>query len=152
MFEAIGAETVLERQYRDRIGHAVSLHVAVFENSMAQGLPHVPEVCYTAGGWQLAEAKLFPLDPSSGPTNMAKLMGCSRHGENADCLYWYQIDGTAYVTGDRRGSSSSACVAGRSRPPVVKVMLFTNATNADEAEKLLKSFAAQVFAWTRNFH
>ena len=152
MFEAIGAKMVLSRQYRNRAGRLASLHLAVFEGvDGPTAMPHSPEICYPAGGWVLAEPKYIPLD-QSGTTGLAKFLPAARQGQMAYVLYWYQIDGAAYCSGDRQRQLIHGLRGRALLPPIVKVMLHTAAASPDEAEKTLKSLAGEVYAWTRGFH
>jgi EpsI family protein len=152
MFKAIGAEMAMDRRYRNRRGQAVSLHVAVFQLSRPQALPHSPEVCYPAGGWQLGEPLPISLDQGGKTVNAAKLLPAERRGETVYVLYWYQIDGHAYYTGDRQRQLTLALRGRPARPPIVKVMLQTAASSPEDAEKILLPLAAEVFAWTSGFH
>ncbi len=151
MFAHIGAQMAIDRMYHDRRGNAISLHMAVFDKSDGfQGLPHQPEVCYTSGGWHMGDARPVSLDRTND--NLAKLCPVERRGDNCFVLYWYQIDGRSYFTGDRQRQIMLGLRGRATRPPVVKVMLHVNAANPVEAEKLVTSVASQVFAWTKDFH
>ncbi len=156
LFNAVGAETQVDRQYRDGRGRNVSLHFAVFEKSQDGHLqvpPHPPENCYPAGGWTLGEPKSVSFVQGGAATeNAGKLMPVERRGEKGYVLYWYQIDGTAYYDGNRQRNLLLACRGRPVRPPIVKVMLHTMATDPDEAEKTLKSLADEVYKWSRGFH
>jgi EpsI family protein len=151
VFEATGAAAATNRLYRDRYGHVVSLHMAVFDRLLygATGAPHLPENCYRVNGWQILEPKLLPLDQNG---DMAKLQPAQRHGENVWVLYWYQIDGRAYYNGDQQRRIVQGWRGRAQRPAIVKVMLQTTAAKADEAEKALKSLAAEVYKWTKDYH
>lgn len=153
MFEAIGAEMAINRKYQDRNGRVILLHMAVFEKSnRAQGPPHMPEVCFSASGWKLSEPRYVSLDQSGATGNSAKFLPMERGGEMGYLLFWYQIDGTAYCSGDSQRRLILACRGRPVRPPIVKVMLQTSAATPDEAQKTLQSFASEVFAWSRSFH
>ncbi len=154
VFKATGAKMVLDRSYRDDRGHAVSLHIAVFDKLLfgASGPPHLPEVCYPGAGWQLGEPKFIALGDAGTTDNSAKLMPAEKGGETALVLYWYQIDGKAYFSGDTQRQIVHGWRGRPTRPPIVKVLLQTSAANADKAEKSLTSFATEVFKWTRDFH
>jgi EpsI family protein len=153
MFRAIGAKMVISRACRDDGGRVVWLHIAVFDQfGGVQGLIHPPEHCYSASGWTLGEPTLVSIDQAGATENVAKLLPVERRGEKSYILYWYQIDGTAYYTGDRQRTLLLASRGRPVRPPVVKVMLQTSVANPAEAEKCLKSFAAEVYQWSRGFH
>ena len=153
IFMVLGAKMAMDRKYIDRYGRAVSAHLAVFDRpTAAQGLIHAPEVCYPSHGWQLGEAKLLPLTPTESPANQVKLLPVQSNGQNAYVLYWYQIDGKAFCTGDQQRKCIQQLRGRPTFPPVVKVMLQTNAANPDQAEYVMMPLAAEIFAWTRDFH
>jgi EpsI family protein len=154
MFTNIGCTMAIDRMYKDRGGRAVTVHLAVFERLPygPAGPPHLPEVCYPGAGWRLGEPKSVSLDQGDARGNVAKLLPVERQHEAAYVLYWYQMDGEAYYDGNSQRRHVLACRGRAFLPPIVKVMLQTSAANADEAEKTLKSFAGEVYNWTRNFH
>lgn len=154
LFNHIGAETVIDRTYKDHLGRAVSLHLAVFKHSKGViiELPHCPEECYPGSGWQLGDPKSVALDDVAATQNLAKFSPVERQGQTNYIVYWYQVDGVPYFSRDR---SRNLLLTYRGRPvlpPVVKVLLHSSAANADEAEKTLQSLAGEVFKWTKEFH
>jgi EpsI family protein len=154
IFNAIGAHSVVDRQYRDRSGRLIVLHFAVFDKfaGVHEGLMHPPDVCYNGSGWTLGEPKDIPLGEEPGAENAANLLPVERQGQTAYVLHWFQIDGVPYHTYARQRSLLTATRGRPLRPPIVKVMLQTSAASPAEAEKTLTSFAAEVYKWTRDFH
>jgi EpsI family protein len=146
---------VVDREYRDRGGHVVGVYVAVFRNSdkaQGGGILHSPDVCYEANGWSVGNPKSLPLDHGGATQNLANLLPVKRLGETAYVLYWYQIEGATYWTGNSQRRLIRACRGRPFRPPVVKVMLNTSAASPGDAEQALKSLATLVYEWSRNFH
>jgi EpsI family protein len=153
MFTAIEAKMVRDRKYRDAGGRTVLLHMAVFEKTpMLAHIMHPPYLCYPAAGWRLGDPKDVILDQGGAKQNVAQLLPVDRRGEKNYVLYWYQIDGKTYYEGNRQRDILLACRGRPFRPPVVKFMLHTTATDADEAEKTMKSLASEVYKWSRDFH
>ncbi len=153
VFRVLGAKMAMDRKYTDRRGRAASAHLAVFDRpGAAQGLIHVPEVCYPAAGWQLGEATILSLTPSASPADQAKLLAVQRNSQNAYVLYWYQMEGKAYCTGDQQRKHIHSLRGRPTFPPVVKVMLQTDAANPDQAEQILMPLAKEIFAWSKDFH
>jgi len=153
IFKGTGATMICDRSYRDRGGRTVSVHLAVFADiGDGHGLPHSPEICYPNNGWSLGEPKYLPLDQGDATKNLAEFVKAEQQGRAAYVLFWYQIDGRTYTTTDQQKSLILACRGRAFRPPSVKVMLQTDATTPDEAERTLKSFADLIYAWTRGFH
>jgi hypothetical protein len=149
MFTAIGAKEVVDRNYRDRQGQTVSVHFAVFDKPFQiQGLWHPPELCYTTHGSHVGDPKPIALDQAGA---LARLIPAEHQGETLYVLYWYQIDGNAFVTGDAQRKLLLSCRGRPTRPPIIKVMLQTTATSAEAAEKSLTAVARDVFKWTKDF-
>jgi len=154
LFNHIGAESAIDRTYKDHRGRAVSLHLAIFKHSkdVVIELPHCPEECYPGSGWQLGEPKSVALDDVAATQNLAKFLPVERQGQTDYIVYWYQVDGVAYSSRDR---SRNLLLTYRGRPvlpPIVKVLLHTAAASPDEAEKTLTSLAGEVYKWTKGFH
>jgi EpsI family protein len=153
VFRKSGAEAVVDRRYRNRRGQTVFLHLAVYgKPQFPTGLAHSPEICYPADGWRMGEPKFIPMGGPDQKDNLAKLLPIERPGETDYVLCWYQIAGAVYCTGDRQRRLFPAQRGRPFFPPVVKVMLQTGATNAEEAEKTLTSLAAEAYKWTKAFH
>ena len=152
IFTQIGAEMAVDRQYRNQRGGVVSVHVAVFgKTDYITGLPHSPDICYPASGYKLGDPKYISLD-ADATQNEAKFQNVVGHGKTEFLFYWYQIDGAAYCRGDRQRKLLLACRGRPLCPPIVKVMMQASAANPEDAEKTMKSLAAEVFKWSRGFH
>ncbi len=155
IFKATGAEMAIDRLYRDKKGNTVSLHSAVFLEDFrtgVTGVPHPPEICYPASGYQLAGGETVYLDAESSPSRSARLLTFDKQGQRIYCLFWYQLGGTTYCTGDAQRRLIHTFRGQTTWPPVVKVMLQTAAVDPAEAKSRLTALAALAFDWTRKFH
>ena len=60
-------DTIIDRTYRDDLGHVVVMHAAMFDNPAA-GVIHSPLVCYRAAGWKkLSEKRGYCNSPRVDP-------------------------------------------------------------------------------------
>jgi hypothetical protein len=155
VFKSLGAEMAIDRLYRDKKGNAVSLQSAVFLKNFhrgVQGLIHPPEVCYPAAGYHAVDGETVYLDAEGSPSRSARLLTFEKQGQRICCLYWYQLGGTTYCTGDAQRRLIRGLRGQTTWPPVVKVMLETTAVNPAEAKSQLLALAALAFDWTCKFH
>jgi EpsI family protein len=154
VFRAIGAESAINRAYRDE--HVVvNLHIAAFTDLFMQdGLQilHSPEVCYPGNGYVIANAETIDFTADDKPAHAARFLTLDHDGMRVYCLYWYQV-GTATFwerDGQRRVVQS---FRGRATwPPMIKVMLQTAADSPEEAQGRLKNLASLIYPWTREYH
>lgn len=153
MFQNMGAEMAMDRVYRDRRGQAVSVHLAVYQaHHGLQGMPHMPDECYSTSGWHLGDPKFISIEQAGTSAATAKLLTGQRNYESVCVLYWYQIDGHVYSTLARMRQLSLGLRGRPTRPPVVKVMLQTSASDLESAGKILMPLANEIFNWTKDFH
>jgi hypothetical protein len=155
LFRAVGARELVERLYHGPGGQAVSVQTAAFDVlqlSSLKILPHQPDVCYTSSGWQITNTKFVSLNSANASDNAAVILTLGLEGRVAYVLYWYQIEREAYCTSDRQRQIMLGWRGRVARPPILKVMLQTAASNSDEAEKTLLSLGTEIYKWTREFH
>lgn len=135
----------LARFYRNPAGQMVNLEIdafALWDNAA----PHPPEVCYSAVECSELGSKEVALEQPVAAEETARLL-TFRHGTRQFCvLYWYQVSGQIIV--DRLGvlSIDRAVWQQAARPPVLKIMLLTGASQEDAAEERLRSIAAALRA------
>jgi EpsI family protein len=134
----------LVRLYRNPARQVVSLEIDAF-TLWDNAAPHPPEVCYSAGGYSEVGSKEVSLERAA-EEETARLL-TFRDGTRQFCvLYWYQVSGQ--ITVDRLGvlSIDRAVWQRAARPPVLKIMLLTGASQEDAAEERLRSIAAALRA------
>ena len=162
----------VDRLYRDRHGRSVSVHLAVFPRARRRrarpsagsllsgerldaGRAEVP--CLGGRRSEVGDRRSEVRPPTSDlrpPTcrERGEVPGRPAQAETACLLYWYQIDGAAYTSGDGQRRLLLACRGRPVRPPIVKVMLQTSGANTADAEKTLQALAGEVYQWSRGFH
>lgn len=147
--KAVGAAPgrIMNRLYRDELGHVVSMHTAMFTDPV-EGVYHSPLNCYRANGWELRdktreELRLF--DDLSIPVSLTTWR---REGNRALVVYWYQLGEHVLFGRLDLGLNVRWSLAGQPKwPPLVKVMLQIPVTELEESKATILSFAEQVARW-----
>ena len=149
VFEAIGAEMVINRRYQQRQS-VVDVHSAVFLRYGVRTL-HPPELCYQGIGYMLANMETVQIAEDSRGGHAASLLSLDKDGTRVYCLYWYQVGDSTFWDGDGQRRVVQSFRGQTVWPPMIKVMLQTTANSPEEATMRLKSLAALVYPWTRDF-
>lgn len=143
----VGAGASVSRVYRRDNELPVSVYAAVWsDESIASDIsPHPPTVCYPNAGWTLLREKQVVVDDSL----TIQLLEFSRAGEHIVTAHWYQLGKLQYV--DRTsGRLGLTALWGESEwPPMVKVLLQTQASSIEAAEQRLTAIAKQVNQFTK---
>lgn len=146
MIEQSGAYDVEQRIYRNPTGGEVSLHLAVW--TRYHTTPHHPRECYKTSGWELeAPPQQVMLPLTKGKRGKARLMVWRRQSTRAGVLYWYEGAGTHMLDHeDYRAWEQSRRRFGKrsTRPPLVKVMLYTELFDGDRGRARLEELGALV--------
>lgn len=153
IFRRLGAQSVVNRAYRDPWGHEVILHVAMWSSDGLQ-LPHEPHICYAAAGYEILATRDFSLGEGDPAQATAHLMSLQRGSEQGYALYWYQWG--AWTVADRHDLRQAMWRMRGQRPwpPLVKVLLHVTRAKADKAEKTeehLRSLAQPLVGWLREY-
>ncbi len=148
LFEAVGADQIVNRVYTRPDGATVSLHLAVFSN---HGLhtPHHPFNCYGGAGMQGITEREIQID---GPGSRACFLTAEREGAESFALFWYQFGGRNVLWRDDLRRESWSFQGEKAWPPVIKVLLSSSAPTPEAGRLLLEDIARQVYAWTSQVH
>ncbi len=150
VFQAIGAEKVINRRYRD--GRAeVDLHCDVFLKYGVRIL-HPPELCYPGSGYTVADSESVEIAADAKSPRFARLLTLEKDGTRVYCLYWYQIGDLTFWDADNQRRAVRSLRGRETWPPMIKVMLQTTANSPEEARARLKSLADSVYPWTCQYH
>lgn len=152
VFQLLEARGVVNRAYRDPLGHQILLHVAMWP-SKGMLLPHEPRMCYQGAGYEIMATKDFPIadDPSSEATS-PHLMVLERGSERVYALCWYQWGPWSVADRDDMRRALWQMRNQRPCPPLIKVLLQVNGPKAEEAEEQLRSLAQPLLKWLRDYH
>ncbi len=146
---ASDADIMLNRVYRNRLGDFVVVNVGVWAN-YDKTIPHSPEGCYPAAGWEVASRGLLKL-PTNGAEQMeVKRFVFQRGSSRIAVAFWVQLDDAAFIESEGiRQVRQRLRVSGGKLPPLVKVMLQTDAQDVTQAEARLSRFVENIRPFTR---
>ena len=149
IYKAVGAAPgrIVNRIYRDEMGHQISMHTAMFMNPI-DGVYHSPLNCYRANGWELVNKSREELRLFDNLTLPVILTTWQQEGNRKLVVFWYQLGN--HVLFDRMdlGLRVRWSLAGKPRwPALVKVMLQIDAGELGDAKATILSFAEQVAKW-----
>jgi EpsI family protein len=145
LLEQLQARAEVDRQYRNPDGDQVHVH-AVWTDDYVR--VHFPQQCYRESGWQQTASKDVSIPVTSTAVLPGRLLTFQRDAGRVQVLYWFQLGDQFFL--DRWGHRSArrhACWGTKQWPPLVKVMLETQVTGADEGETRLREIARHVFLW-----
>lgn len=146
IFDFIGAEVVVNRNYESVQGKQISVHTAVFTN-YGSGAFHNPANCYRSSGWLLLDNSILDLQLADGSTATVSLMTWSRNGERVMVVYWYQLGEHMILSRLDLGKARVALRGSEVWPPLVKVLMQTSANDPEAARLRLKTLAEDIYNW-----
>lgn len=149
VFDALGADTVVDRSYRNADGYQISLHTAFF-SQYANYLPHPPQMCYEYSGHKLVKERTVDLKCSDDDATLpARMLVYELNGTKTHSLYWYQLGPTVLTEPTSLRAARRPFRGSQNWPPLVKVLLVlqTGAGSAEQAKAPLKELAEEVVAW-----
>ena len=147
--KAVGAAPgrIVERRYVDKLGHAVSMHTAMFSNPV-EGVYHSPFNCYRSNGWELQSSSREELQLSDDLAIPVIVTQWKLDSKRAAVVYWYQLGEHVLFGRFDLGMKVRWALAGKPYwPALVKVMMHTDAADAEDAKAALLNFAEQVAKW-----
>jgi EpsI family protein len=150
-------DTIIERTYRDKQGHAIRMHAAMFDNPAA-GVIHSPMVCYQSQGWKkLSESReslQLPTELTNLPDTLAIPISIStweyeKENRKVIVVYWYQI-GDHFLFGRwDLGIKIRWALAGKPKwPALFKVMLEADLIDEKDSKTAILGLSEQVAGWT----
>jgi EpsI family protein len=150
VFEAVDADKIVNREYRNALGNVISLHMPIFKNHSKPFTPHSPRHCYKGGGFEILndDVRSIPIDEDT--KLKVRFLTLERGTEHAQVLFWYQL-GHRIVTNDpemRRARWDERWQ--KKRAPVIKVLLETRGQNDILGEEQLVSLARPIYEWLRS--
>jgi EpsI family protein len=148
LFQATGASSIVERQYRNESGMAISLHLAVFENPN-EGIWHNPISCYESAGWVPIEKTKVPISETREKSDDIALSVWEKSGEKTIVGYWYQLGEHRLYGRWDLGFSVRWQMRGRKTwPALIKTLISTGGGSKTEITKIqMLKFADLVHQW-----
>ncbi|PQO32836.1 EpsI family protein [Bremerella cremea] len=143
----VGAGAFVSRVYRRSGESPVSVYAAVWaDQSIVSDIsPHPPTVCYPNAGWTQGRSK----EVLVGGALPVLLLEFSRAGERIVTAHWYQLGGLQYTDRDSGRFGLSKLWGEQDWPPMVKVLLQTQASSIEDAESQLIAIASEVNEFTK---
>jgi len=112
-----------------------------------EGVWHYPANCYQASGWQNVDSRKETLFVEGAPERTVSISTWSHSGRTVKVLYWYQL-GEHTIFGRMDLGKARLALAGQATwPPLVKVLLQTDADNSAEAEQALIDLGGRIHQW-----
>ena len=146
IFNRIGAAEANDWIYERRDGRTASAHLALFKD-LDEGVWHYPANCYKASGWHNIDSREETLFVEGAPERRVSISTWSHSGRTVKVLYWYQL-GEHTIFGRLDLGKARLALAGQATwPPLVKVLLQTDADNSVEAEQALIDLGGRIHGW-----
>ena len=143
---ATGADEIQERVYYQSNQSRVSAHFGLWSDPDSRA-PHLPQACYSGGGWtSLAEEVIHIGDPSK-PKVAAALTTWEREGERVRTLHWYRRGDQTYSDWDGGCRVHRELWGRASWPAVEKVLLQTVDDDKDASRTRLVEVAVEIDRW-----
>jgi EpsI family protein len=141
-------DAMLNRAYENRLGDIVFVNVGVWTDYRL-GIPHSPELCYPSAGWEFVTRREVALPVADGQQVNVKQFVFQRRDSQIAVNYWVHLgDETIAETEGIRALRQRLRTGGGKLPPLVKVMLHTDARDPAHAEAMLARFAVELFSYT----
>jgi hypothetical protein len=140
-FAAVGAFDQSARVYKNSgSGDAVFAHSAAW-TLQDDWTPHLPEVCYTANGWELVQSRTVALPGL--PNARIALQTYQQPGQRVMVAYWYQMDQGIYSEREGGRKLRREQWGRRERAPLLKTILQLGDTERAESE--LVELASKIY-------
>ena len=144
IFKNSGAADMVNRIYRNSVDDQVAVNVGVWLDYNPV-MPHKPEICYPSAGWEISNRELVKVSPASGEPFKARVLTLQNKDQRIALLYWALMDNTVAVDdGEVRKVLQKHRGFGKTRPPVMKVMLQADAPDVYAAQRQLLEMAGQL--------
>lgn len=147
LFNAIGADVVVDSTFEDNSGHGISLHTAIFRQPDT-GVYHSPMNCYRAAGWQEADDAILSMEIKGRPSRPVRFTTWTREGQRVRVLYWFQLGEHTLFSRFDLGKLRWQMRGTTKWPALIKVLINIKATNnIEEDQERLLSLARPVYQW-----
>lgn len=148
--EAIGADSMINRLYRDAKGHAVSLHVASFVE-FSRSLLHSPMLCYPGNGFTQIGSEDVALPGIPGEPVKVKLATFQMNDRSVFVVFWYQLgEHVCLEMEDLAAARQNLRPRSNKWPSLLKFLLETTINDPDEDQARILDFAAKLYQQTKD--
>jgi len=144
---ATGARVIVDRSYRDHVGHVINMHTAMFDDPK-EGVIHSPLNCYRAQGWEKRSETRSELQIDDELTLPVSVTLWERKGERRMVVYWYQLGKHVLFGRWDLGIKVRWSLAGKPKwPALIKVMMEIPVPEPEEAKTAILNLAEYVAKW-----
>jgi EpsI family protein len=146
------AATMINRVYRNRVGDAVIVNLGVW-TQYKKVIPHAPEICYTMAGWEIASRRDMEVPTGSGKKARIKQFIFQNGTKRIAVAFWVHLDDEIFAEGENvRRARQRLRGTGDKLPPLIKVMLQTDAADVEQAQTRLSRFATSLLPYSESIH
>jgi EpsI family protein len=139
---------MLNRVYRNQLGDEVIVNVSIW-TEYGRGIPHKPETCYPSAGWEIASRHQFTASASNSRPFRVKQFVFQRDISRIAVVCWVHVGNQVITDSDEiRPMLQRLRQTGGDLPPLVKVMLHTNAQDIVQANARLSRLMNALFPYT----
>jgi EpsI family protein len=136
----IGAQSFINRLYRDARGREVSLHAAAFTDpQFGGGAPHHPEVCYPAAGWDIIERQTTTIRTPAGELPVQYML-FQKGSDRVVSAHWYQAGDLRFTGSLGLQSQLFRFWGAESRPCTEKFLVQVGQPSIAAAQPILQQF------------
>jgi EpsI family protein len=146
VLEEVGVDSYINREYRDKEGHTLSLYLGYYEEQREGSMIHSPRHCMPGGGWVPVESSVVRVSAAgSNAPHRVNRMVFQKGMDKLVMHYWYQgrnrVVANEYV--DRFYLLLDSLLHHRSEGALVRVI---GTRDADSSlEKKQEQFVAELF-------
>lgn len=148
--QGTGAESTVDRLYRNVSGQVVILHSALFSQYELTP-PHPPELCYSVAGFRIVDSTSVELPIVESTKVAVRLLTVERNGHVTYVLYWYQLEDRVFLDSYGQRAAILSFRGQKTRPRMIKVMLQIAVPQKEAAKELLTDFALPLAQWTSQY-
>jgi len=144
-----GAEVMVNRVYENSRGESVLVNCGIW-TTYETVIPHSPEACYPAAGWEILDSRDLPLLSEQDTTIQARWLLCQRDAERIALLFFCHLGDRVVIDHGsvRRLKQELRGTPDAQLPPAIKVTLQTSFDSPAAAESRLLEVGRLVFAET----
>ncbi len=147
VFARIGADVVVDREYRNDEGRTISVHTAIFSDP-DEGVYHSPMNCYRANGYEKVAEEYWPIQVEGRPEIQIKMVRWKKKDSHVLMAYWYRLGEHTVFSRAGLGWLRLKTGGGSAWPAMTKVLLQTSAKkDLVDAEDALQEMAAHMHGW-----
>ena len=130
----------LTRVYWDGVGAPIMLLIAAGNNQTGFLQVHRPEVCYSAGGFELGQVQPQTVQIGGGRQIVANKLRATREGQSEWLLYWTRVGSQIPASWTKQRLAIAIDNLHQIIPDAILVRASTIMPDGNEAERVLGEF------------